>query len=104
MKAILAALILAPLLALAAVIGPSPATAQAQCAGLADVLARLSTRWQESALWTGARDDGRSVTITVAPDGGTWTVLLVDPSGTACLVASGSSWKVPSLPKPGQEG
>lgn len=77
----------------------------AQCAGVVDVLAGLSTRWSEQTLWQGGAQGGVSFTITVNPDGTTWTALMLRPDGMACVVASGSGWTAGTAPKaPGEEG
>lgn len=76
-----------------------------QCAGLADVMAGLATRYGERALWQGGAGDGVSFTVTVNPDGTTWTALMLRADGLACIVASGSGWTAGPEPKAqGEDG
>jgi hypothetical protein len=94
------ALVLAILLML-----PAGRVQAAQCAGLADVLAGLSVCWSEQVLWQGGAEGGVSFSITVNPDGTTWTALMLRPDGLACVVASGSGWTAGAAPKaPGEAG
>jgi hypothetical protein len=92
------------LLALAAapVLAPGRAEAQAQCAGMADVMAGLSQRYGERVLMEAGGGD-TDVIITVNPDGTTWTALVIRPDGLACIVASGTSWTAGPAPEPAGE-
>lgn len=95
----------ATVLILCAFAAAGRAQAQAQCAGLADVLAGLSARWSEQVLWQGGAQGGTSFAITVNPDGTTWTALMLRPDGLACVVASGTGWTAGPTPKaPGGDG
>ena len=51
---------------------------------------------------------GGQMSITVNPDGSTWTAIIVNPSGVACLVTAGPEWATGGWPDtptpPGTEG
>lgn len=61
----------------------------ARCGSLADVLADLSAAYKETAVWEGTISPRQKLIITAAPDGATWTALVVEGS-IACLLTSGT--------------
>lgn len=73
-----------------------PAAAQAEqavhCGGYADLLADLDRSYGEVIVWQGRRGDSGRMVITAAPDGSTWTALLVLEDGFACVGAVGVGW------------
>ena len=75
----------------------SPAIAQpANCAPRPMVDARLFEVYGETARFYGIDTDGQTLTVFYASgEGGSWTVVIVQPNGIACLVASGGSWSGP---------
>jgi hypothetical protein len=98
--ALLCALALVILTCLAAM----PARSQTpQCAGLPDALAALAMRYQESPHVQGLTSAGAMMIITASPGGG-FSVLLVSPDGTACMVASGEGFDVIEPDEPGVDG
>jgi len=80
----------------------SPAVAQTQCGGVADVLAGLAATYGEtprvSALMTG----GEVLVITAAPGGG-WTAIGVTADGQACILAAGEAFEVQEAEPPGDD-
>lgn len=65
--------------------------AQAQiqrCGSLADVLADLHRAYQETTVWEGTISPRQKLILTSAPDGATWTALVVEGT-VACLLISG---------------
>ncbi len=91
------AIILAVLLAM-------PAAAQTpQCGPLPDALAALEAKYQEQPRVSALTSGGQLMVITASQDGG-FSVLLVSPEGSACMVASGSAFEVLDAVKPGIEG
>jgi len=82
------------LLALAFLILGSPAFAQTpQCGPLPDALAALEAKYQEQPRVSALTSGGQLMVITASQDGG-FSVLLVSPEGSACMVASGSAFEV----------
>ena len=77
----------------------SQAIAQMQCGGYADAVAHLSTAYGESIVVRGIDGAGAVVEMFANPDTGTWTALIVQPDGTACMVAAGGDFEYHS-PKP----
>lgn len=73
------------------------------CVPLDDALAQLSQGFGETSVFQGVLANG-AVVITAAADGGTFTVLLVTPVGTACEIASGDGWSSPPPTHPGKDG
>ncbi len=86
-------------IAFAALVAASPAVAQPQCGGYADAVAHLSTAYGESIVVRGIDGAGAVVEMFANPDTGTWTALIVQPDGTACMVAAGGDFEFHS-PKP----
>ena len=79
------------------------APAYAQCPPLPDALAVLAGKYQEAPRVTGLTSNGALMIVTASAEGG-FSVLIVSPDGTACLVASGSALEVLDAVKPGIEG
>lgn len=63
----------------------------AQCGGYADVLADLQASYGETSVWEGEVGTGQRLVVTAAPDGSTWTALVIE-GAMACLLSSGRSW------------
>lgn len=68
----------------------TPAHAQDVCAPLIEALETLHAEYGEQARVSGLGADGRLFVITAA-ENGTWTMLIVDPGLTACLVTHGEA-------------
>lgn len=80
---------IAILLALAAV------PAHAVCGPSLDaVLTALKHQYGEATVMVGKMPDGRPMVITANPKTGTWTALVMDPSGTTCAPASGTDFHI----------
>lgn len=78
----------------------SPAHAQQQCADLPEFLALLASNYQEAPR-VSALAGGDALLIITAGDNGTWTALMVQANGLACMVASGVNFEVQDAPIPG---
>lgn len=83
-----------------AVFGAGSAAAQGgACGPHADVMERLEAAYGETLKSAGLAATGVLVE-TYASDAGTWTIVVTDASGQACLLAAGEAWQVaPTLPK-----
>ena len=71
------------------------ATAQSSnCADHALVVERLATGYGESRQSIGIGSDNTVVEVFAALDTGTWTIVVTQPGGPSCLVASGAAFQV----------
>lgn len=88
---------------------PIPASAQAEspCAPYEVVAASLSERYHEVPVARMLSDRGFVIEILASADGTTATVLGIQASGTACVLATGSAYAVVQAavtPTPGVDG
>lgn len=74
---------------------PSALSAQSRCRAYADLSERLSTVYGESRISQGLGLDGNVFETWVSEETGSWTILVVAPSGVSCLVAAGEGYSVP---------
>lgn len=82
-----------------------PARAGAEnCAGYGDMMAVLGGRYGEKLLFTGIVASGEKAVVTVSPDGGSWTLMVLGMNGRACVVAVGKKWAVGDRAALGTEG
>ena len=78
-------LILAPCLAL-------PAAAQSACGKRDDIVKIITNKYKE--VPRALAIAGQSNLLEVyASEGGSWTILITQPQGAACIVAAGQSWE-----------
>lgn len=80
---LLIALLLLPSMALAAI---------PDCYRHQELELRLRQQYQESKTQFGLTDTGHLMELFITESGSTWTMVLTDPDGTACLLASGEHW------------
>lgn len=78
----------------------TPVAAQAQCAGVFDVLAGLERNYAE-VVRTRALTADATLLIITASEAGTWTALIVTADGQACLFAAGAAFEIMDAPPPG---
>lgn len=73
---------------------PAPAAAQAQspCAPYEIVAAALNERYHEAPVARMLSDRGFVIEILASADGASFTVLAIQSSGTACVLAAGSTF------------
>jgi hypothetical protein len=81
-----------------------PAQAQPQCAPVDDVIAGLAKGYAETIRGRGIAGNGNDMLLFTDPEGDTWTLIVLQPDGTACLVASGAAWETLAAVPPGIEG
>ncbi|MDX1576616.1 MAG: hypothetical protein R3285_10510 [Kiloniellales bacterium] len=75
--------------------GPGPAAAQGvptACAKRDALISQLANRYGEVPVAIGVAN-GRLVELLTAKDGITWTIILTNPQGISCLIASGDGWR-----------
>jgi hypothetical protein len=72
----------------------NPAFAQgANCGDHARIVDQLQTRFGESRRNLGLNQNNSIVEVFASDETGTWTILVTQPSGVACLVAAGENWQ-----------
>lgn len=76
--------------------GPAP------CAARKEIVARLAERYGETLQSVGL-DRNNAMLEVYASEAGSWTILVTNPEGLACLVASGQMWEPQAAPLPGKE-
>ena len=95
--------IIAVLLALVFLAWAGPADAQSPLCKMRDqILQILILQYKELPIGRGLAANGNMLEIIVnAEDASTWTVIITQPSGFACVYATGESWQaiVPEKPK-----
>jgi len=62
------------------------------CGERQQILDSLETRYDESPAAMGLAGNGSVVELLTSRDG-TWTILVTQPSGMACLAAAGQHWE-----------
>lgn len=73
----------------------TPVAAQQNCAPYEIVDERLQSQYGEQVRTAGIGDNGQSVVLQYAnEETGTWTIVVLNPVGMACLVASGEAWEL----------
>ncbi|RUW85595.1 hypothetical protein EOA29_04180 [Mesorhizobium sp. M1E.F.Ca.ET.063.01.1.1] len=63
------------------------------CASRPEILKQLSIRFKEAPVALGLDKNGSVVEVLTSDDGETWTILISQPNGPSCLVASGEGWE-----------
>lgn len=66
---------------------------QVACGRHAEVSAKLSKDYAEKVIWVGINNNN-TITEIFARIGGTFSVVITDPDGLACLVIAGGNWSV----------
>lgn len=80
----------------------SPLTAQPMCAERAAIIDMLGTRYGETLRSVGLVGGNRIVEVLASDETGSWTILVTNAEGLACLIASGQHYQVVSA-APGGE-
>ena len=71
----------------------APAAAQtAQCAIRVDIVNGLAERYGERLVMSGLNPDGSMIEMFANTMTGTWTALIRQPNGMACIVAAGEEF------------
>ncbi len=86
--------------ALGVLLGARGAEAQQVACASHDTMAeRLGARFAEAPASIGLASSGKLVELFTSEDGGTWTLVLTEPKGVSCIVATGKYWyDVPPTP------
>jgi hypothetical protein len=86
--------------AIAALAAPAAAQDAPNCAPWTVMKPRLAERYGELPIGGGIVNPTTIATVFAAPDGATWSLVVVDRSGRACLIATGRDWEPGRLPEP----
>ncbi|MFC4270998.1 hypothetical protein GQF03_04635 [Sneathiella chungangensis] len=78
------------------------ASAQSVCFERTALLKHLSGKFEEAPVAAGLAANGSVVEVFSSPDGLTWTIVLTQPNGATCVMASGESWVGMKQPKKGK--
>ena len=68
------------------------ATAQQACLARDAAVTQLESQHAERAVARGLVTRGAAMAELFVAETGTWTVIVTDPQGRACIVASGKDW------------
>lgn len=71
----------------------SSAEAQMLCKQRTDILQQLATGYQEVPAALGLAANGSLVELIRHPEGKTWTIIITQPNGVSCVMATGESWQ-----------
>lgn len=69
-----------------------PASAQNLCGERVDIIDTLKTRYHEAPISMGLAGNGGVVEV-FASQKGSWTIVVTQPTGVACVVSAGESWE-----------
>ncbi len=64
------------------------------------VLGHLADKYKEAPVAIGVTNGGGLVEVLSSGDGQTWTIIVSNPDGLTCLLATGEGWR-PIQPEPG---
>jgi hypothetical protein len=81
--------------------GASPAAAEAVCKDRATFLGYLGDSYAEAPVAAGLARNGNVVEVLSSRDSGTWTIIVTQPSGVSCIVATGEAWQ--AMPGDGRQ-
>jgi hypothetical protein len=70
----------------------NPAQAQFPCGDRADFIKTLADKYKETSKALGIANQTNLVEIFTSAKG-TWTIMVTQPTGKACIIAAGSSWE-----------
>lgn len=78
--------------------GPPP------CGDRTEIIQQLTDKYGETQHELGLAANGTIIEVYVNWDTGTWTILVTDANGLACMAAAGESWEYAVHEVPGQDG
>tara|TARA_R110002074_G_scaffold207297_1_gene375872 strand:+ start:181 stop:549 length:369 start_codon:yes stop_codon:yes gene_type:complete len=78
------------------------ASAQSVCFERTALLKHLNGKFEEAPVAAGLAANGSMLEVFSSPDGVTWTIVLTQPNGATCVMASGESWIGVKKPKKGK--
>jgi hypothetical protein len=78
------------------------ASAQNACFERGALIKHLDGKFKEAPVAAGLAANGSVLEVFTSPDGVTWTIVLTQPNGATCVMASGESWMGIPLPIKGK--
>jgi hypothetical protein len=78
------------------------ASAQNACFERGALMKHLDGKFKEAPVAAGLAANGSVLEVFTSPDGVTWTIVLTQPDGATCVMASGESWMGIPLKKKGK--
>jgi hypothetical protein len=75
------------------------ASAQNVCFERTALIKHLSGKFEEAPVAAGLAANGNVLEVFSSPDGITWTIVLTQPNGATCVMASGEAWMGIKKPK-----
>ena len=82
--------------------GGGPAQAQSNCGTRTSLIAKLDKGFGEQPVAFGLASTGNLLEVLISSDG-TWTILITNPDGLACIAATGEHWQTLKKMKPAGE-
>ena len=71
------------------------------CGEYETIIKNLAAKYDEAPVSMGVTANGTLLQVLASPDGETWTVLLIHPTGISCITATGEHWEAVPLANPG---
>lgn len=78
------------------------ANAQNTCFDRGALIKHLGGKFQEAPVAAGLAANGSVLEVFTSPDGVTWTIVLTQPNGATCVMASGEAWMGIPIPIKGK--
>lgn len=78
------------------------ASAQSACFERATLMKHLDGKFSEAPVAAGLAANGSVLEVFSSADGNTWTIVLTQPNGATCVMASGEAWMGIKAPKVGE--
>ncbi|MHA1528818.1 MAG: hypothetical protein ACTSVG_07345 [Alphaproteobacteria bacterium] len=91
-RALMTTLVLAAVASVA--LPPDPARAQMVCGKRADIISQLSEKYGETRRSLGVSEGSRVVELYASDETGSWTILMTNPQGIACMMAAGQAFEI----------
>ncbi len=78
------------------------ASAQSACFERAALMKHLDGKFSEAPVAAGLAANGSVLEVFSSHEGNTWTIVLTQPNGATCVMASGEAWMGIKAPKAGK--
>ena len=70
-----------------------PAAAQSVCGARDDFVDHLAQRHDEAPAAMGLSSNGKMIEVLTNSATGTWTIIVTNADGSACVIAAGEAWQ-----------